>query len=69
MLSFTRLKKLVASAKPQEFSWRKVQDEFMSIELPEIGVMVPLHLEVYVYVMIKLCAQRVTSAPCMTYYA
>lgn len=47
---FKGLEKLVASAKTQEFSWRKMQVELMSVELSGIGVTLPLNVEVYVCV-------------------
>jgi hypothetical protein len=56
---FQWVEKIRAGAKTQEFSWRMIQVEFMSVELSGLGVMIPLNLEVYVYVEIKLCAQPV----------
>jgi len=60
-VSFKGFKILMASAKTQEFSWGMMQAELMSVELSGIGVMLPLNLEVYVYVKIKLCAPHVTQ--------
>jgi len=59
---FQRVEKISGQRKDmREFSWRMMQVELMSAALSGIWVMLPLNLEVYIYVKVKLCVQHVTQ--------